>query len=546
MGAAAETLINSAAAPSPQVEHPRIRIQTERPQMQTTISRHSGLAATALSSLAVALAALAIAAPAAFARDDSITSFDGTRIALSFFPAAGLGAGEKAPTVLVGPGWGVPRDTDQSSQSLDSFGTIGLGPLRAAGYNVLTWDPRGFGQSGGTVEVDSPAYEARDASALIDYVARQPEALLDKPGDPRVGMAGGSYGGGIQLVTAATDQRVDAITPDIAWNSLVTSLYKAQAVKGGWSNLLFGLGVASSTVPGLAAGETGNLDPHIASAYQSGLTTGQISDEDIQWFASRGPGSLVGQIKAPTLLLEGTADTLFTLDEAIRNYAILRSKRVPSKMVWFCGGHGACLTDAGPAKFTEQQILNWFARYLDRNRAVATGPRFQWIADDGLVRTAADYPLPLKQLVTATGSGTLAFTADAVTSGSPIAATPGTNAVRVPIAAPAAGSQIVGAPTLTIAYSGLANQTSVLLYAQIVDNKRHLVVGNMVTPFRVVLDGAAHTVSVNLEDIAASVASDSSYTLEIVPYTAVYGPQRAAGAITMSKIDVSLPVASTP
>jgi ABC-2 type transport system ATP-binding protein len=493
----------------------------------------------------LALAALALAPASAWARDDSITSFDGTRIVLSFFPAEGLAPGQKAPTVLVGPGWGVPRDTDPSSQTLDSFGTIGLGPLRAAGYNVLTWDPRGFGQSGGTVEVDSPDYEARDASALIDYVARQPEALLDKPGDPRVGMAGGSYGGGIQLVTAAIDQRVDAITPDIAWNSLVTSLYKAQSVKAGWSNLLFGLGVASSTVPGLAAGETGNLDPHIVSAYQSGLTTGQLSDEDVAWFAARGPGSLVGQIKAPTLLLEGTVDTLFTLDEAIRNYAILRAKRVPAKMVWFCGGHGACFTDPGPAKFTEQQILNWFARYLDRNRSVDTGPRFQWIADDGLVRTASDYPLPLAGRVQGTGSGTLAFSPDAVSSGTPIAAAPGTNAVRVPIAAPAAGSQIVGEPKLTIAYSGLANQTSVLLYAQIVDDKRHIVVGNVVTPFRVVLDGLAHTATVSLEDVAASVASDSAYTLEIVPYTAVYGPQRAAGEITMARIDVSLPVAST-
>jgi len=175
----------------------------------------------------VALGLLA-GVPAAQARDATVTSFDGTHIATSFFPAEGLQPGQKAPTVLVGPGWGVPRDTDENSTTLESFGTIGLGPLRAAGYNVLTWDPRGFGQSGGTVEVDSPDFEARDASALIDYVARQPEAQLDKAGDPRVGMAGGSYGGGIQLVTAATDPRVDAITPDIAWNSLVTSLYKEQ------------------------------------------------------------------------------------------------------------------------------------------------------------------------------------------------------------------------------------------------------------------------------------------------------------------------------
>ena len=55
----------------------------------------------------------------------------------------------------------------------------------------------------------------------------------------------------------------------------------------------------------------------------------------------------VRQITAPTLLIQGTADTLFTLDEAIRNYGILRSKRVPTRMIWFCGGHGVCLTSAG-------------------------------------------------------------------------------------------------------------------------------------------------------------------------------------------------------
>jgi ABC-2 type transport system ATP-binding protein len=491
--------------------------------------------------LASALAAF-FGSATAFARDDSVSSFDGTRIVLSFFPAEGLQVGQKAPTVLLGHGWGLSRDTDENSQTLSQFGTIGVGPLRAAGYNVLTWDARGFGQSGGTAEVDSPDFEARDVSALIDYVARQPEAQLDRSNDPRVGMAGGSYGGGIQLTSAAIDSRIDAITPDIAWNSLITSLYKEQSPKGGWSNILFGLGVEGSLLPGLVGGQTGTLDPHIASAYTSGLTTGTISDEDVAWFASRGPGGLVGQIKAPTLLLQGTADTLFTLDEAIRNYATLRRNHVPVRMIWFCGGHGVCLTDSGPSGFAENAILAWFGRYLKKNKALDTGPRFEWIADDGQVRSRTDYPLPVEQLVKASGSGTLAFSPDAASSGTPIAATPATNAVRVTIPAPAAGSQIVGEPKLTITYSGSATATSVLLYAQIVDRKRNLVVGNMVTPFRVVLDGLPHTVTRPLEDIAASALSDSSYELQILPYTAVYGPQRAAGAISVSSIDVSLPV----
>ena len=123
--------------------------------------------------------------------------------------------------MLVGPGWSMAGETDENSTSDELFGGVGVGALRQAGYNVLTWDPRGFGKSGGAVEVDSPDYEARDVSALIDWLAKQPEAQLDKAGDPRVGMNGSSYGGGIQWVTAARDARVDVITPNISWNSLV-------------------------------------------------------------------------------------------------------------------------------------------------------------------------------------------------------------------------------------------------------------------------------------------------------------------------------------
>jgi ABC-2 type transport system ATP-binding protein len=47
-------------------------------------------------------------------------------------------------------------------------------------------------------------------------------------------MVGASYGGGIQLVTAAIDPRVDATVPTIARHSLNTSLYKDQAFKSGW------------------------------------------------------------------------------------------------------------------------------------------------------------------------------------------------------------------------------------------------------------------------------------------------------------------------
>src|SRR5437763_7291525 len=154
---------------------------------------------------------LGTAAPA-LARDVTVTSFDGTKINAHFYPGKGVDAQHPAPTILEGPGWSSPGDTSPNNQgSFEApFGIVNIDVLINHGYNVVTWDPRGFGQSGGTVEVDDPRYEGRDVQALIDYVNKQPEASHDRrcrrtgsrlscrtlANDPRIGMTGGSYGGG--------------------------------------------------------------------------------------------------------------------------------------------------------------------------------------------------------------------------------------------------------------------------------------------------------------------------------------------------------------
>ncbi|MEP6953145.1 MAG: peptidase S15, partial [Solirubrobacteraceae bacterium] len=80
-------------------------------------------AARVLAVAAVMLCALT-AASSAFGRDGTITSFDGTKIVHSFFPA---GTG-KAPTVMMGPGYSMSRaGADDAS----------VKALVADGYNVL-------------------------------------------------------------------------------------------------------------------------------------------------------------------------------------------------------------------------------------------------------------------------------------------------------------------------------------------------------------------------------------------------------------------------
>jgi ABC-2 type transport system ATP-binding protein len=487
----------------------------------------------------IAVATLLAGAPAADARDVTVESFDGTPIAASFLPATGLAPGARAPTVLMTHGWGLVRDRGDSAVPMSSFGAVGTGALRDAGFNVLTWDSRGFGESGGTVMVDHKDFEGRDVSALLDWLAAQPEARLDGPGDPRAGMHGPSYAGGIELVAAATDARIDAIAPAIAWHSLLTALYREDVAKAGWGALLGGLGLPTATLLGVLSPsgvQTGTLDPHILSALVSGATTGKFSAEDKAWFADRGPAGLVSQIRVPTLLVQGTADTLFTPSEAIRNYELLAGTGVPLKMVWFCGGHGVCLTGVGDTGRVERDVIAWLRRYVAGDATVDTGPGFEWLADDAVWRASDRFPPPAGPPLVARGSGTLAFSPADTVSGAVISAGPAVNAVDVPIPAPAERTDIVGEPRLELSYRGTAVDPDAHVFAQIVDRTRGVVLGNQATPIPLVLDGRSHTVSRALEGVAASAGPGSRYVLQLVGGTTMYGPTRNAGLVRFTSI----------
>ena len=487
----------------------------------------------------LALLALLALAPAAQARDAKVTSFDGTKINTHFFPAEGLAPGARAPTIFVGHGYGSQGDTDPNSSSEETFGQIGLGPLRRAGFNVLTWDARGFGQSGGNVEVDSPDFEGRDVQALIDFAAQQPEVQLDRPGDPRMGMTGVSYGGGIQFVTAALDKRVDAITPIIAWNSLLTALYKDQTVKSGWGLALSGAG-ASDVVAGLPGGETGSQDPQIQQALIEGVSTGTFSDSTVQFFEHRGPHQFLDKVKVPTFLVEGTADTLFTLNEAMRNYAAL-NPRVPTRMMWFCGGHGICLGNNGPDGHVQDAVIAWLRRYVMRDRRVKLPPEFSWLTDDdGVWHSSEVFPVPPKAPLQGSGSGPLDVQPGS-TGGSAIAASAAADAVNVNVAPPAKVMDIVGEPQVSITYQGTAAPAGTKLYAQVLDRRTGRVVGNQVRPIPVTLDGQEHTVQRPLEAIATRGGPDAQFTVQIAAGTSVYDRQRSAGAVTLKRVDATLP-----
>src|SRR5690349_6764017 len=126
-----------------------------------------------------------------------------------------LPATTPAPAVLVAHGFGGTK------ASVDADARA----LAARGYVVLTWTARGFGASGGQIALDAPDAEVADARKLVDWLAQRPEVQQDGPGDPRVGVTGGSYGGALSLLLAGYDRRVDAIAPVITWNDLGQALF---------------------------------------------------------------------------------------------------------------------------------------------------------------------------------------------------------------------------------------------------------------------------------------------------------------------------------
>jgi ABC-2 type transport system ATP-binding protein len=485
-------------------------------------------------------------------RDVKVISFDGTPIYVHFMPAAGLQKGQRAPSILDGPGLALPGATNPDALS-DEFlpnDVIGVGTLRHAGYNVITWDPRGEWSSGGQLQVDHPDFEGKDVSAIISWLATQPEVQMDDIStlDPRIGMVGASYGGGIQLATAVNDRRIDAIVPTIAWHSLNTSLYKDQAFKSSWGTIL------SAALIGTFA----RVNPRIYPGLIYGDITGTLTPADQELIDERGPDELVNNITAPTLLIQGTVDTLFTLAEADANAKILIANGVPTKVVWFCGGHGACLTTTNNGELVKGATLDWLNRYVKGDLSVDTGAQFEWVDQHGTQFSSETYPVSQGTPVVATSTKGGVLTLFPFIGGSgpeiriltagPLGALLGIpsgsraiNALNLKMPDATTTTYIVGAPQLTLTYSGTG--TSRHVYAQLVDDSTGLVLGNLVTPVPVTLDGHMHTVSVPLEMVAHTLKPGESVTLQVVASAFPYETITSLGQLNVSGMSLSLPTA---
>ena len=154
------------------------------------------------------------------------------------------GKAHRVPLIMHSHGWGGSRTTDPAA----------FAKFLDAGYGVLSFDQRGFGESGGKAHVENPDFEGHDVRRLITFIADLGWVRKDAPGDPRMGAIGGSYGGGFQFLGAFESLRLrgtpifDALAPEITWYDLKESLAPEGVTRTEWAAALSAAAVPSDAL----------------------------------------------------------------------------------------------------------------------------------------------------------------------------------------------------------------------------------------------------------------------------------------------------------
>ena len=318
--------------------------------------------------------------------DIVIDSFDDTAIAATAYEPEAEGP---HPAILMTHGWGGSRADLQPLA--DAYAT--------REFFVLAYDSRGFGESGGEVNSTSEI-EQQDASALIDWLADQDAVLNDDENDPRIGMDGVSYGGGIQLRTAAADERLDAIVPRATWNSLAQSLAPNDVIKQGWITAL---------ELGAEADPAGNISEAVDETTDGILERGRMTEEDREFYRQRSPVSYDEITGTPALVIIELTDQLFPINEGIRNFRKLQQDG--SETTLLLGQDGTHIlghTEEFPPgaeasqAFAGQVAIQWLTAHLkgDGDPEVSTLQYYDEDADE--FRTAPEFPPYPERSVTRT------------------------------------------------------------------------------------------------------------------------------------------------
>ncbi|MFE0700309.1 CocE/NonD family hydrolase [Streptomyces sp. NPDC058872] len=287
-----------------------------------------------------------------------ITGDGGTVLKANVVAPAGADGTVRHPLIVLPTSWAVPQVEylAQAQQLADS------------GYVVVSYNSRGFWQSGGEIETAGPK-DIADASKVIDW------ALAHTPSDPaQVGMAGVSYGAGISLLAAANDPRIKAVTALSGWADLIQSIYSGRTQHLQAAALLGGSGYL-----------TGRPGPELKEILRDFLSSNLAKEEDmIAWGRKRSASEQIDRLNANgTAIMLGNAwgDTVFPPNQYADFYEKLTG---PKRLEFRPGDHATAEATGllGLPNDTWTSARRWFDHHLkgvdngvDREQPVRIKPR---------------------------------------------------------------------------------------------------------------------------------------------------------------------------
>lgn len=378
------------------------------------------------------------------------------QIDADLYVPAGVDRKNPAPALLATNGFGGTKE-DQADLA-QGFGEHGYVTLSYTGIGFvdgdtcpITLDDRehdGEAASqlmrflGGDREIEA-VDDATGKKVVVDQVVREDRATGTKY-DPAVGMTGGSYGGQIQFAAAAVERaagtdRLDAIIPLITWNDLAYSLAPENSTLPGgtadsgsvtytgtgvfkyqWAALFTTVGVANGAqdLPSPEDGDNwrkfvaegcANFDRPVCTALTEVATQGYPSQASLDFLRSNSVATYMSDVRVPTLIGQGQADTLFNLQESVATYTALKKQGTPVSLVWQSWGHSNSEPVDGeldmrrPAEsYQGRQALAWFEHYV-RGTGPAPAQDFRYFRDweydgtaagiEGAYAVAPSYPV---------------------------------------------------------------------------------------------------------------------------------------------------------
>lgn len=458
--------------------------------------------------------------------DLRIESFDGVELAATLYTPDGDGP---FPSVLMTHGYGSRRNSPTVTREAERY--------EDAGYVVLTYDSRGFNNSGGVSGFNGPK-EVGDALTLVEWLGNRPDVETTADGSPRVGMDGLSYAGGIQQNTAAARPQLvdelgldlsfdltdggplDAIVPRMTWNDLRFAIAPNGVIKRSWIVGVLGAGTAAThhtTTGNLGAVQNGQ-DRRLYEWVAEGLATNEIPAEAEDYLARRSPmATRPEDVDVPVLLLQGWPDTLVTPIEAVRSFHALQADDTSSRLVLYPGGHSESelvvgLDDSVRAKLDEVSLA-WLDYHVHPDRSPSLPEPVTMHTDrptqngGSQWRTADAFP------PNETTHETVSLASAGRTDSTPLANTVAPGSTRGPTGtllgspgedAPGQSAsfdfvatepmEAVGTPTVDLAVEpvsddALGNEAHLFVKLERVANGRATVVDEQVTPFSVTGSG---------------------------------------------------------